>query len=246
MATISNIQCPWKKFYKQAVKCMKSLHIETCEPQMKIAKFMHAVKHNFASTTMDLTKDSKNLQNSYKEARALCLKLCPQNPSSSTSYSDRDSAYSTEAEINYTEHLPRPSCISKPTKTTLKNTSSTFSKIIKKPADHKVQPGDQTFLHPHSNEEHQQAQSSKHLNTPAKAKHFYTTKHPNYRKATDSTCTKDDYSIYIPAAQKKNNHYYQLHQHQLDNFTAATITNNTSQDHQQSAAEIPPFQDQRQ
>ena len=78
------------------------------------------------------------------------------------------------------------------------------SKTIKKPADHKVQPGDQTFLHPHSNKEQQQDQSSKHLNTPAKAKCSYTTKHPNYHKATDSTCTKDIYSIYIPSAQKKN------------------------------------------
>ena len=202
--TTSNTQCPWKKFYKQAVKYMKSLHIETCEPQMKIARFMYAMKHNFASTTMDLTKDSKKSTKQLQGSKSVMFKIMAQNPSSSTSYSDTDSAYSTEAEINYTEHLPRPPCISKPTKHTLKNTSSTFSKILKKPADHKVQPGDQTFLHPHSNEEHQQAQSSKHLNTPAKAKHFYTTKHPNYRKATNSTCTKDVYSIYIPAAQKKN------------------------------------------
>ena len=45
---------------------------------------------------------------------------------------------------------------------------------------------------------------------------------------------------------KEKHHYYQLHQHQLDNFTTATITNNTSQDHQQSTTEIPLFQDHRQ
>ena len=130
MATISNIQCPWKKFYKQAVKCMKSLHIETCKPQIKIARFMYAVKHNFASTTMDLTKDSKKSTKQLQGSKSVMFKIMAQNPSSSTSYSDTDSAYSTEAdtdstystevEINYTEHLPRPPCISKPTKQHLK------------------------------------------------------------------------------------------------------------------------------
>ena len=241
MATISNIQCPWKKFYKQAVKYMKSLHIETCEPQMKIARFMYAVKHNFASTTMDLTKDSKKSTKQLQGSKSIMFKIMAQNPSSSTSHSDTDSAYSTEVEINYTEHLPRPPCISKTNKTTLKNTSSTFSKILKKPADHKVQPGDQTFLHPHSNQEHQQAQSSKHLNTPTKAKCFYMTKHPNYCKATDSTCTKDVYSIIHTSAQEK--HYYLLHHHQQETSTTGTITNNTSQDHHQDTAHIQPSQD---
>ena len=90
----------------------KKLHIETCEPQMKIARFMYAMKHNFASTT----KSTKQLQGS----KSVMFNIMPQNPSSSTSYSDTDSAYSTEAEINYTEHLARPPCISKPTKQHLK------------------------------------------------------------------------------------------------------------------------------
>ena len=120
MATISNIQCPWKKFYKQAVKCIKSLHIETCEPQIKIARFMYAMKHNFASTTTDLTKDSKKSTKQLQGSKSVMFNIMPQNPSSSTPYSDTDSAYSTEAEINSTEHLPRPSRISKPTKQHLK------------------------------------------------------------------------------------------------------------------------------
>ena len=110
MATISNIQCPWKKFYKQVIKCMNSLHIEACEPQMKIARFMYAVKHNFASTTINLTKDSKKstkqLQGSEKS------KIMAQN----TSNSDTNSTYNTESESNYTKHLPRPPCSSKATR----------------------------------------------------------------------------------------------------------------------------------
>ena len=105
MATISNIQCPWKKFYKQVIKCMNSLHIEACEPQMKIARFMYAVKHNFASTTMNLTS-TKQLQGSKKS------KIMAQD----TSNSDTDSAYNTESECNYTKHLPRPPCSSKATR----------------------------------------------------------------------------------------------------------------------------------
>ena len=105
MATISNIQCPWKKFYKQVIKCMNSLHTEACEPQMKIARFMYAVKHNFASTTMNLTS-TKQLQGSKKS------KIMAQN----TSNSDTDSAYNTESESNYTKHLPRPPCSSKATR----------------------------------------------------------------------------------------------------------------------------------
>ena len=59
MANISNIQCPWKNFYKQAIRCMNNLHIEACKPQMKVAKFIYAMRHNFASSTMKLTKESK-------------------------------------------------------------------------------------------------------------------------------------------------------------------------------------------
>ena len=105
MATISNIQCPWKKFYKQAIKCMNSLHLEACEPQMKIARFMYAMKHNFANTTMNLTS-TKQLHGSKKS------KIMAQD----TSNSDTDSAYNTESESNYTEHLPRPPCSSKATR----------------------------------------------------------------------------------------------------------------------------------
>ena len=65
-------------------------------------------------------KTARNLQNSYKEARALRLKLWHKIQAAAHLYSDTDSAYSTEAEINYTEHLPRPPCISQPTKQHLK------------------------------------------------------------------------------------------------------------------------------
>ena len=38
----------------------------------------------------------------------------------------------------------------------------------------------------------------------AKAKHFHTTKHPYYCEATNITCTKDIYSIYIPSVHKES------------------------------------------
>ena len=57
MATKSSTKCPWKQFYKHIIKYMDNLHTEACEPQMKIARFMDAVKHNFASTTIHLTKE---------------------------------------------------------------------------------------------------------------------------------------------------------------------------------------------
>ena len=89
-----------------------------------------------------------------------------------------------------------------------KNTSSTFSKTINKSADqeHKMLQGDQTFAHPHpkTHKEQQQDQSSLHLDTSARAKHFYTTKHPNYCEATNITYTKTIYRLYIPLAHKKN------------------------------------------
>ena len=110
MATISNIQCPWKKFYKQVIKCMNSLHIEACKPQMKIARFMYAVKHNFANTTMNLTKDSKTSTKQLQRSKK--SKIMTQD----TSNSNTDSAYNTESESNYTKHLPRPPCSSKATR----------------------------------------------------------------------------------------------------------------------------------
>ena len=89
---------------------MNSLHIEACEPQLKIARFMYAVKHNFASTTMDLTKDSKKSTKQLQGSKK--FKIMAQDASNSDTYS----AYNTESESNYTEHLPRPPCSSKPTR----------------------------------------------------------------------------------------------------------------------------------
>ena len=52
MANLSNTQCPWKKFYTNTLKYMDSLHAETCQPQMKIAKFVVAARQHFASLAM--------------------------------------------------------------------------------------------------------------------------------------------------------------------------------------------------
>ena len=129
MATISNIQCPWKKFYKQAIKCMNSLHLEACKPQMKIARFMYAVKHNFASTTMNLTS-TKQLQGSKKS------KIMAQD----TSNSDTDSAYNTESECNYTKHLPRPPCSSKATRQHLRPCPNKNQQLINTKCIQKTKP----------------------------------------------------------------------------------------------------------
>ena len=146
---------------------------------------MYAVK----TTCQHYNGSLKHGKKSRKQQEAKSSKSSPSHSDTDIQYRSGNQLYRTPCKM----HL-------KTNKTTLKNTSSTFSKIIKKPQTTKYNQGTRLPTIPMKS---MQAQS-KHLNTPAKAKHFYMTKHPNYRKATDSTCTKDVYSIYIPAAQKKN------------------------------------------
>ena len=109
---------------------MDSLHAEQCEPQMKIAIFVNAIRNTFfqqnetstiqtqtteqpmmtldASTTMDL------VQTSTKQTQTIEQPKMEQNPSKKTASSetdDTDSAYNTD-----TEHLPRPHMQQKPAK----------------------------------------------------------------------------------------------------------------------------------
>ena len=109
ITTRNSIKCPWRQFYKHIIKYLDSLYAEACKPQLKIARFMYAVKHNFASTTMDLEQKSTKQTQTTEQPRSMAL-----DPSSSTKHrtpsSDTDSAYNTESESNYTEHLPRPPC----------------------------------------------------------------------------------------------------------------------------------------
>ena len=121
MATLSNTQCPWKNFYRHTIKYMDSLPAETCQPQMKITKFITAARHHFfASPTMNLAKDKKStkqLKGSKKSKKQ--SKMMVQDTKGRTSNSDTDdtdSAYSTESESNHIEHLPRPSCSPRPTR----------------------------------------------------------------------------------------------------------------------------------
>ena len=121
MATRSSTKCPWRKFYKCIIKYMNILHMEACEPQMKIAKFVYTVRHNFASPTMDLEQDKKSTQQlqGSKESIKQSKRVAQESNNSTkdrTSNSDTDSAYSTESESNYTAHLPRPPCGPKPTR----------------------------------------------------------------------------------------------------------------------------------
>ena len=109
MATISKIKCPWRKFYKHVNKYMNSLHAEPCEPQMKIAKFVYAMKHNIASPTMDLEKDKKStkqLQGSKESTKQSKRAVQESNNrtkrTSNSDTNDTDSAYSTGSESNYT------------------------------------------------------------------------------------------------------------------------------------------------
>ena len=250
MATISNIQCPWKKFYKQVVKCMNSLHIEACKPQMKIARFMYAVKHNFASTTMNLTKDSKKstkqLQGSKKS------KIMAQD----TSNSDTDSAYNTESESNYTEHLPRPPCSSKATRQHLRPSPNKNQQLINTKCIQKTKPlripipnytksNSKTSHISTSKHQPKPSTSTSHLSTSACLPKPSTSTWSNTEttvKQPTVPATKNIFSLNIPSAHKGKYHYYQHDwQHQRDSSTTATIRSNTLQDQQQSTTEIPTF-----
>ena len=66
MANVCNTQCPWKNFYTNALNYMDSLHTETCQPQMKIAKFIVAARHHFVSPAMN-PKGSKKSTEQLKE-----------------------------------------------------------------------------------------------------------------------------------------------------------------------------------
>ena len=121
MATRSSTKCPWRKFYKCVIKYMNILHMEACEPQMKITKFVYTMRHNFASPTMDLEQDKKSTQQlqGSKESIKQSKRVAQESNNSTkdrTSNSNTDSAYSTESESNYAAHLPRPPCSPKPTR----------------------------------------------------------------------------------------------------------------------------------
>ena len=62
MSNISNTQCPWKNFYTNALKYMDSLHAETCQLQMKIARFILAARHHFASPAMNPKRSKKSTE----------------------------------------------------------------------------------------------------------------------------------------------------------------------------------------
>ena len=64
MADLSNTQCPWKNFSTNALKYMDSLHTETCQPQMKIAKFIIAARHHFASPAINPKRSKKSTEQS--------------------------------------------------------------------------------------------------------------------------------------------------------------------------------------
>ena len=129
MATRSSTKCPWRKFYKHVTKYMNILHTEACEPQEKIAKLVYAVTYHFASPIVDLEQNKKSTKQmqTTEQPRKMAL-----DPSSSTkdrtSNSDTDSAYNTESESNYTEHLPRPPRSPEPTRQDLR--PSTCSQSI--------------------------------------------------------------------------------------------------------------------
>ena len=148
---------------------------------------MYAVKHNFASTTMNLTKDckksTKQLQGSKKS------KIMAQD----TSNSDTDSTYNTESESNYTEHLPRHHAAQKqqdnihdhtPTKTSKSSTQS----ASRRPNFHAspFQTTQRATARPvlsapqHISQSQHIYQPSQHLNMSAKSKHFHTVKHSNH------------------------------------------------------------------
>ena len=60
MANQSSTQCPWKNFYTNSLNYMDSLHVKTCQPQIKIAKFLVAARHHFTSPMMNLQGNKKS------------------------------------------------------------------------------------------------------------------------------------------------------------------------------------------
>ena len=66
MANVRNTQCPWKNFFANTLNYMDSLHADTCQPQMKIAKFIVAARHCFTGPAMN-PKGSKKSTEQLKE-----------------------------------------------------------------------------------------------------------------------------------------------------------------------------------
>ena len=113
----------------------------------------------------------------------------------------------------------------KTNKTTLKNTSSTFSKILKKPADHKVHQGPNLLTSPFQ----RRASASPVIQTPQHTCQSQALLHDQTPKLPQSNrhyLHQRHLQHLHTSSTKEKHHYYQLHQHQLDTFTTATITNN--------------------
>ena len=158
MANISNIQWPWKNFYKHAIRYMNSLHVETCQPQMKITKFITAARQHFASPAMNPkgsnnstersketmenttnsikngTKDNRHLHQTKSTKQSKRMVKDPNNSTtgrtSNSNTDDTDSRYSTESESNHTAHLPRPPCSPRPTRQHLRPHFNKSQQII--------------------------------------------------------------------------------------------------------------------
>ena len=155
MANISNIQCPWNTFYRRALHYLNSLHTETCQPQMKIAKFIVATRHHFANPALT-PKESKK---STKQSKTMLQDLNNKRDDTDSAYSEpttSPTAWDIEPESSHilqpkdteftsfpdhTTHLPRPPH-SPNQQTTQTTTQATY--------EYKMQPKDQAIMHPNS------------------------------------------------------------------------------------------------
>ena len=96
----STSQCPWKKFFTDALYYMDNLHAEPCQPQAKIAKFIEAAKHHFASpTTIHQVSKTSNCTDDTDSAYSE-----PTSPIAS----DTEPVNSPILQPKNTTHLPRP------------------------------------------------------------------------------------------------------------------------------------------
>ena len=195
--TKSSTKSPWRQFYKHIIKYMDSLHAEPCKPQMKIDTFIHAIKHSFPSPTMDLEKhktSTKQTQTTADRSKHAAQRTHP--------------TATLTLPITQNQKVTVQTCLPRPSK------SSADHK-------HKVQPGDQTFAHPCSkpHKEQQQDQSYQHFDTPAKTKHFYMTRHPNYCESNQYYLHNKDVlqHLHTISVQEKH-HFYLLHHHQYKKF----------------------------
>ena len=195
-----------KKFYTNALNYMDILHAETCQPQMKIAKFIVAARHHLASSAMN-PKGSKKSTEQSKEKM--------ENPINSIKKGTADNRHSHQTTATKCKNR----C---PTPHPCKHDNTSHSQINgnKENTDNLPPMDSRTF----------------HIDTiqPSLQDHFKCITRPSNDSHAKLSCipilhnnkphqpltqeTKQQYNQQtLDCNQHVNHHFYPHHQHQLDN-----------------------------